>query len=237
MQHGAELIVKVGDKGRHRDGDILYAADRRRIMQVHGEMICHVKRAGRCTPQGHRPIGLAYHWQDATYRYCFSRVSKWEVVREDRWEGKIQTFSNRPTETRPGKWDAINVPLYIERRLRHHRHRIFGLPGREIWFGGDVDQSAATISRVWNRITLETGIDPGSLRWPAGRLDLVHHLVLPLAHDLPMDDYNHLVGQRVAWRQMLPVSLVRLIDTPGRPVDLRRRRVAVSLMSQMVEAV
>lgn len=232
--HGAELIVKVGDKGSHPDGEILYVANRRRIMQVHGEMICHVRKAGWWTPWGHRPIGLAYHWQDAMYECSFSRVSKWEIVRENRTTGRLDLFGRLPRIV-DGKSQHIDVPQYVARRLQHHGHRIFGEPGREIWHGGKYDCSPAKLEHVWRRITLETGITPESLRWPAGRLDLVDHLVLPLTHDLSDDDRNGMTGQRINWRTMLPTYLIRLIDMPGRPVDLRRRGVAVSLAPQRIE--
>lgn len=232
--HGAELIVKVGSTGNHPDGEILYVANRRRIMQVHGEMICHVKRAGWCSPWGHRPIGLAYHWQDACYQYCFSRVGEWEAVRHDRHSGNLETFGRLPVMS-DGRWQAWHLPLYLAHRLWHRRHRIFGLPGREIWFGGRYDTSMPVLERVWRRITMETGIAPESLRWPAGRLDLRNHLVLPLWHDLSDEDADGLVGQGVNWRDMLPWELIPLIEQRGRPVDLRRRGVAVSLQRSLQE--
>lgn len=234
--HGAELIVKVGDTATHRDGEILHVANRRRIMQVHAEHICHVKRAGTWTPWGHRPIALAYHYQDAVYRYCFSRVSKWEVVRHDRGTGAIKTVSNQPTEVRRGKWEAINVPMFVAHRLAHHRHRIFGEPGRELWFGGRQDFSMDVMQHIWNRITIETGIVPDTLRWPAGRKEIMNMLVLPLAHDLSDSERNDFVGERIAWREMVPLNVIPLIEQRGRPVDLRRRGVSAWLRDPVLEA-
>lgn len=230
----AELILKVGDSLTHRDGEVLSAFSRRRIMQVHAEHICHVRRAGFWTEFGHRPIGLCYHYQDAVFRYCFARVSRTEIVREDRQTGRIETFGKIPTCS-DGNWQSIDVPEFVSRRLLHHNHRMFGEPGREIWFGGKQDYSSETMVFIWKRITMATGIQPDRLTWPAGQMDLRNHLVLALSHDLSDDESSGLIGTRIAWRSMLPVSLIRQVDKPGQYVDLRRHGVSVSLRRRLLE--
>ena len=233
MMNGAELILKVGDTATHRDGEVLSALNRRRIMQVHGDMICHVRKSGHATEWGHRPVGsLAQHWFDWTYQYTFLRVGYQEIVRQDNRTGETETFGLMPRYSQRDKsWQAMDVPLFIGRRLAHHGHRIFGEPGQEFWHGGTPIVDLETMNIAWNRITLATGIAPETLRWPAGRMDLRQHLVLPLEHDLSDADFESLIGKRIAWREMLPTSLIRLIDDPKRPVDLRWRGFAASLLT------
>lgn len=206
------LIIKVGDKPSNAkngvDGRVISAISHRRCLQVDASHICHVKRAGKLE-SGLRPVSsMAYLMQSTTYQYEFARYGD-EVLRTELRTGEQQVFGKKPRII-GGKPQHINVREYLKRRLKHDRHRIFGLPGEEIWFGGREDFSLETMQLLWNKITLRTGQRP---TWgPFGWLENRYHLVLPLEQPLDQSVADELQGQDLPWRSLVPLSLVKRIE-------------------------
>lgn len=133
-----------------------------------------------------------------------------------------------------------DVPLFIERRLLHPRHRIFGTPAAEFWHGGRIDTSHAKLDIVWNAIETKTPhreIDFPD--WPAGVQDLKSHLLLRMndmadadaeamiAPDLDLTDPDNPITVRkrarmIPWRSHRElVPHIANIDNPAVSVDLR----------------
>lgn len=142
----AELVLKIGDSpvrgnaARYVDGDIVEAFSRRRIRAIHAGVLCHVKHA-ELTPDGYRPMGsLAQLAREHSYQTKFERISQTEIRCEDRW--------NKVTEIVP----YSVLELFIQRRLQHPRHGIFGALGAELWYGGKVASDHKTLDLVWHEI-------------------------------------------------------------------------------------
>lgn len=150
----AELVLKVGTVGpdpAYQDGDIIEAFNRRRIRSVHAEHICHLKNFG-FTSDGLRPISLAQTFFEETYQYKFERVSQDEVRRTDLTTLDTEIFGSTPNPN----GEHIFVELYLARRKSHPKHRIFGTPGNEYWFGGRKNTSHAALDQVWQAIEAQT---------------------------------------------------------------------------------
>lgn len=215
-------------------------------MHIHAEHACHLKKCG-FLPTGRRPIGsLPWHKWELTTQCTFARISKTEVMRYEKATGETEIFGPLPKWALHNgrmRWQNIHAEEYIRARLRHHRHRIFGIPGKEIWHGGRKDFSEKTLLNLWDRITYLTGqVCP--THCPAGRLDFKRHLVLPLAHKLEDEEAQELKGTVLPWREIVPPYTIPLIEDWDRTVDFYRRgfaavlnpaRLAVDLSKRMVE--
>jgi hypothetical protein len=141
------------------------------------------------------------------------------VIRCELATGKAELFGATPRVV-DGKRQHINVDGYVSRRLRHHRHAIFGEPGQEIWYGGRHNFSEARLWAVWERL----GEQPAT-HWPAGRLDYRSHLVLPLMQSLSDYDADCLVQSKavIDYRDILPSRVVEALHHPYKSVRLRDR--------------
>ncbi len=170
----AELALKVGDNSTYKDGDILCAFNRRRIGCAHMQHICHHRKYPLVN--GLRAVGtLAQYMKEAISQYRFERISASTVKRVEISGGKEEEFSATPN----GEGHYIHVAEFVERRLASPNHALFGSPGREIWYGGRTDMSAAKVDGVWAEIestTAKRRVDYPL--WPAGGDDLKMHLFL-----------------------------------------------------------
>jgi len=52
--------------------------------------------------------------------------------------------------------ERIEVREFLESRLNHHSHMIFGSEGLEIWYGGNRDVSMTKVDAVWTQIETDT---------------------------------------------------------------------------------
>lgn len=174
----AELALKIGDTDTYKDGDILCAFNSRRIRCTHAQHICHPKLAGGGVGAHRDDAHVARDWFEATAQYRFERVSTKEVKRVT-----LATMDEVIIDSTPrlvdGKMQAMDVNQYVARRLAHDRHRIFGSPGAEVWYGGRTDVSNTALNKVWTAIETKTPERESSYtRWPAGRQDLKEHLFI-----------------------------------------------------------
>ena len=147
----AELLLQTKPPGHDEDGDCLCAFNRRRIRCCHAEVICHRRKR----PKNNAGLNRRGDIQEDIYRfmhqYVFQRVTRHEVRRRDLVTLDEVIFSKVP-QLIDGKWQAMDVDLYIQRRVSFINHRIFGLAGSEVWFGGRKDMSHPKLNQVWNRI-------------------------------------------------------------------------------------
>ena len=156
--------------------------------------------------------------------------------------------------------DCADIPLFVERRLKHEKHAIFGLAGKEIWYGGRIDTSHERLDLVWSKISELTGrleSEPEFQLWPMQRLDLMHHLALPVddfddaeaeALVAPVLDTSdpenpvvlHKRARHVAWRDLFPMDIppttgeADVLDIK-KSVDVRGRTAGPLRRSQIVQ--
>ena len=170
----AELAIKIGDSAGYVDGDILCAFSDNRISQVHIEKLCNVKLAGGGVSAHRDANHIAFDFLLETSKYRFDRVSESEVVRTTLETSVTVTLDNTPQEI-DGSMQGMDVALFVSRRLNHPAHRIFGVPGAEIWFGGTRAISSVELSAVWDAIETKTAnvrSDESFSLWPVGAQDL-----------------------------------------------------------------
>lgn len=167
----AEVLLKVGDGANYQDGDVLCAFNNRRIQAVHAAELCNPKHAQRLNGGLLMADSLAWYWMIESYQYRFVRISKTEVLRIDQHTGERERFGPK----------HIDVRQFLRRRRQNANHSIFSDGPRVIWFGGKVNTSAATTSRIWQHIEQRSPFKRQQTRfglWPMGRLDIRHHLAL-----------------------------------------------------------
>ncbi len=203
----AELALKVGKGANYKDGDILCAFNSRRIRCTHAQHICHVKQAGGGVGVLRDNAHVARDWFEHTAQYRFERVSRMEIKRITIATLDEVIFSNKPIEV-DGKMQHMDVPLYIAYRLTHNRHKIFGTPGAEVWYGGRTDVSNTKMSLVWNAIEMKTAFrEVNFMLWPASHKDLISHLFVT-TNDFDEDTANDLV--KAQWDIMDPDAPFRI---------------------------
>lgn len=240
----AELALKIGTVSpdpAYQDGDVLCAFNRRMIRCVHAQHILNPRDAARNSAGLVRNADPLRNWFEATHQYRFERISPSQVRRRTLATNAVETISDNPNE----RGEYMDVALFVARRRQQPEHCLFGVDGREIWYGGKIDVSDAKIDAVWNAIETKTPFQQANAtRWPAGIQDLKSHLFVETdefddsaANDLvapEVDDGDPeqpvVVRRRkhqVDWRNTLSISTAdreRILDRT-QVVDLRDRGV------------
>lgn len=239
----AELTIKIGDQGgddpaRYRDGDVLCAFSNRRIRCTHAQHICHVRAAG-FTTDGLRPNdSLAEKMLQRTRQYRFERLDLRTMKRITLATMDEEVLSHTPN----AKGEYIHVPEFVERRLAHSHHAMFGSPGREVWYGGRTYYDNDKMNLVWNDIeTYSAFREVDHVLWPVGSDDLRVHffcscndmtdaeaeeLVAPQVDE--KDPENPITEKRrsykVAWRDLSGLSIGTQDDVTdvAKSVDIRK---------------
>lgn len=178
----AELLLKVGTVGpdpRWQDGDIVCCFSDRIISQRHLDILAHPRHL----PPGRRAVDShCFDYFDAVCRYKFERISALEVRRTDRVLSTVDVVSKTPNAA----GERINVATYVRRHLATPNHKIFGASGREIWFGGKRDYSAAVLDGVWTRAEARDGTLKANFpEFPITARERRHFL--PISIDDPTD--------------------------------------------------
>ncbi len=84
------------------------------------------------------------------------------------------------------------VEEYCRRRLAHERHKVFGTPGSEVWYGGDTDVRDAAMDLVWNAIETKTAFREVDFpRFPVG----IEQPAGPMILTIPADHRKYLVAR------------------------------------------
>lgn len=150
----ADLIVSVEDARGYEEGDVLNVFNSASVLRVHAQHEVHPKRVARRASGAIQADTLLETYLDETKQYKFERISSTEVRRTDRFTNSIDTISATPN----ADGEYMNVQLYIDRRLKHDRNKVFGEEGAEYWFGGNSSITVTTMDRVWDAIETEKGI-------------------------------------------------------------------------------
>lgn len=182
----AELALKVGAGANYSDGDIIAAFNSRAIRCVHANHICHRKLAGGGIGALRDNAHVARDWFEHTYQYRNERISKTEFRRTDLIT--LDEFIAGPVpkiDPTKGFETSTDVPLYVRLRLVHERHKIFGTPGREVWYTGTRNVSNANLDLVWNAIETKTAFREVDFpRWPMQKEQPAQQIRLAIPVDL-----------------------------------------------------
>lgn len=250
-----ELVLKIGDGANYEDGDVLAAFNRRRIRCCHAQMICWPRRNGAKLGGflGSSEPLLEFMLAKRS-RYKFERVSRTEMRRTDQIAMKSEILSDTPN----AKGERIDVELFVERRLHSRKLPLFGSEGREIWYGGWTDSSAATVEVLWDEIERVTAFRRTEHdRWPMGVEDLKVHfaiavdefddaaadsLVAPLTRNVTPTEENpdgiEVVKKRkqhIVWGDLPGLSAGTLSDIPDPSVSVDIRGAATFLRGDVLE--
>ena len=175
----AEIVVKVGDRSArandYKDGDVLCAFNQRAIRCCHAQHICHPRIATRNRDGLILTTEVIADWYEATHFYRFERISRTEVRRVIISTGASEEFDGSPNVN----GEYMDVELYVSRRKARSDHRLFGIAGSEVWYGGIKDMSDANMTTVWTAIETKTAHREASYtRWPHGRKDIRDNLFI-----------------------------------------------------------
>jgi hypothetical protein len=185
----AELILNVRstsiDPKQYQNGDIICAFNQKRIRNVHAQHICNINNFG-FNSDGLRPTNtLAQVYYEKSYKYKFERISSYEVKRIDLDTLDEMIFSNTPNEN----GEYIYVPEYIKDLKKHSKHKIFGNPGSEFWYGNLKNPDDSKLTEVWSEIEARTVYRETDFQlWPLTDIELKHFLVLKI------DDFSDIIG-------------------------------------------
>lgn len=108
---------------------------------------------------------LHYLLATMTRQYLVRRISNNSVERT-RFFTKDSTSVTRVTSrdtldnNANKKGERIDVPFFIERRLKHPAHLIYGDTGSEQWFGGKTDHTFEVLSAFWDSVLVR---EPSSM--------------------------------------------------------------------------
>ena len=163
-----ELAIKINstsaDQRHCQDGDVVCVVAQSQIYCCHAHMICHPRRfplnAGGLRDEG----TLLQKYMERTHSYKFSRLNHREIQRTNLLTGDEDTLGDTPNVA----GEAIDVELFILRRVKSEAHTIFGASrGREVWYGKELPRSSIGIDDVWDDIETHSDYrktDHG--RWP-----------------------------------------------------------------------
>lgn len=160
----AELMLKikrVGEVSSFEDGDVIVAVNDRRIKDVHAQHIC--KPAGFNSDGLRADNSLAHKYLLEVRQYYFERVSNTEVRRTNLWTLEQEILGLTPNE----RGEHMDVALYLEKRIGHPKHLIFGTVGSESWFGGRTRATHEKLDKIWTHIESKTALKKNKhTLWP-----------------------------------------------------------------------
>ncbi len=205
-QQRATMIIKVGTRGPDpdwQDSDTIMVRTWNQTRRFHAEHLAHPKNMfGGVGVR--RLLGETGRlaWLEKARQYRFERQNATEVKRVLLSDMTEEIFG--PSQ--------IDVESFVQRRLKHPTHQIFGNAGSEIWYGGKTTVDEPTLDTVWAEIeSLTSELESTFNFFPIGTDDLIDHLVLTV------DDMDDVDAQDM-----------ELPDTdetdPDNPITLKKRK-------------
>lgn len=229
----ANLLLKIDPGSGYDDGDVICAWNRTDIGFKHGETLCHPRYAQRNSEGLILPGTLCYEWSSAVREFMFVRVSDDELLRVNLSTGEETLFGPQPNEN----GEHILVREFVARRYAEGlKLPMFGNPGREVWFGGELYQDETSVARAWNRIQQRSAARrdaPAYSEFPLGAQDKRSHLPIGTAEFDEPKKAEMLEGTEdrkrirfVEWRDRLELSKaeVQAARDKRRTFDIRRRK-------------
>ena len=142
----AEILLKIKDnpdKTFYQDGDIVTVFNQRRIRSIYAQHICHVKLQPLNNDGLRSDKSITKKFYEFLYEYKYEKVSSTEVK-------QIDLLTLQETIL------PMNVDLWLQRRLKHARHKIFGTAGNEFWYDGSMNFSNTNLDLIWTMIETDT---------------------------------------------------------------------------------
>jgi len=224
-----------------QNGDIIYAFNNRRILQIHAYVICWprvngLKVGGYITGQPFAPLLEKY----------LAHIHPWKFIRTGMTHAKAIALRDMPDKgiLKGQEVDAsktADINNYVFRRRVKGKQPLFGTNGREIWYGGRSDLSVACINKIWDDIENDTPkVRVDHMRMPLDNTTRNCHLWIPVpdftdderhsyeeaVHD--NTDPKNLVlkkhrKRKIDWENLPRLSgdTITKIKNPDIPMDMR----------------
>lgn len=250
-----EIMIKVGspqpdNPKATQDGDIVVAISDRYARCKAAERKCYIGLT-LFSRDGLRVDGLSRIWREHTCEYRFERVGRDQVRRVNLRTGQTDIIGRTPNAA----GEYMNVEAFIRRRVRHHRHAVFGSPGAEVWYGGHTFTADADLTAAWEAIeAFEQQPEPAQHRWRWGRMEVRRKLcceVGPLTDAqaityteslfgmvrMPWGDEEQRVRARnfdVPWRDFVSQmgTTVEDVQDVSKPIEIRDRALAHATLAR-----
>ena len=229
----AELMLVINPEGKDpkaTDGDCCQAFNNRKVKWMHAQHLAHPKNM-TFTSDGLRPKNcLCRKVQESIFEKKFERISKKEIQVTNLWTNEVNIYSDI---TIP----RMDVEQHIKNRMLSDAHTVYGVAGREFWFGGKTNVSLPKVDLAWTHITHDTGeisTDSKYELWNAGRKELKSYLFIKvndfldsiaediIAPETIQFDVSESRGRKDVKRLNLRKHKGRVIyDALGLPVDIK----------------
>lgn len=178
-----EALIATRDSGQFNDGDIIEAFSLNRILLANAQGLVLPRFYPINEVTGLRASGSALENVTALlHRYKFTRTGQATVNRLDQDTGEVDELD----------YQYINVEEFLRRRFQNADHKIFGLPGNEVWYGKRRAEVDAGL--IWDRLEEDS--------------------------DHRRADYSTWNLSDLERSRFLPISLTGKRDTPGGQVDV-----------------
>jgi hypothetical protein len=186
-----ELIVKIGNTDSistgYQDGDVVQTFSLNRILMANAENICNVNNFSINSVTGLRENNsLLMKFLELKSKYKFERINSNDVRKTSLITGEESIVNKTPNEY----GEYMDVYKFLSRRLKSHRHRVFGSSGNEIWYGKsrlDVDLDA-----LWNSIESHSdNLKSENSSWKFSEIEKRMFLVLNCCTHTCLDHDEH----------------------------------------------
>ena len=153
-----------------QDGDVACAMSREQTQRVTARNICDHHKVEFLTSGLRSSDPLVIGYLEQIYKYRMSRDGD-RAQRTNLQTGVVDWIGSTPNE----QGEHIYVAEFIQRRLRHVGHRIFGETGSEIWYGGGRKQPDIDWDAIWNNIETHSDYRRANFQdWEFSSLERCH---------------------------------------------------------------
>jgi len=197
---GGELLILTNDapRGHLRDGDIISAWPHRAIEWRNAEILTHVKLWPKNGAGLNHGVPQLFYENSVEFRHSRVGLMTYEVF-------------DLVSQTTIRTVNDPFLPAWVDQRLRHARHRIFGTQlGREVWYSGRRLFNDSRLNTLWTRIEENTTHRRSSNQrkiW--GRQEFKIFLILPVV------DFSEAVRE-----ELMELEFTTGVD----PVPIRNKR-------------
>ena len=176
MELAIAIKTASTDQKRYQDGDIVQTFTNRRIHLAHAQMICRPGNFPLNTFGLRERDTLFEKYMAKTSQYRFTRLNTHDVQRLNLITDEEEVLNTTPNVN----GEAIDVAMFVKRRIQHAQHKIFGtVPGREVWYGGKIPRNESVVATVWNDIETHTdSLQDDHGHWPFSETE--RRTLLPL---------------------------------------------------------
>lgn len=216
----AEILFNVGNKVNYEDGDVLFAFNDKRILKINAQSIAKkFTKSDGLVESGE----IIDKYLRNTSLYLFERVAHGRVKKTNLETGEVNYAGDKGSE-------PMDVPLTVKYRKESKNFPIFGISGKEYWFGGNRMPSMEEVDEIWAMIEKKgKGLKDENRTKKYGRLDLYNRVAVPSV-DFPDEDIKELEAP-ITEQKVVLVGVESRIDT----VVKKHRKYKINLDGQFPE--